>query len=144
MGKEICFHLKLRQADRVLTSHYDGYLRGVGIKVTQFSILRCLNYFPEISHKELENKLILNQTTLTRNLKSLVNSGYIKSKPNEHDQRVKLLSLSHEGKSLYHRALSCWEEAQKSVSEKIGSELCEQLFAVSDSLVALNFDGINS
>lgn len=142
MGREMCFHLKLRQADRMLTSHYDSYLRDLGIKVTQFSILRCLHFFPEHSHKSLEKKLILNQTTLTRNLKSLVKSGYIQSKPSNSDQRVKLLSLSLEGEALYTQAVERWEQAQKSVSQKLGTELTKQLFSVSDSLVSLGFDGI--
>ncbi|MCY7294080.1 MarR family winged helix-turn-helix transcriptional regulator [Alteromonas sp. a30] len=137
MGKEICFHLKLRQADRMLTNYYDAYLRELGIKITQFSILRCLWYYPASPHNLLEKKLIINQTTLTRNLKSLVKAGYVESHPSEQDQRVKLLSLGEKGKSLYLQALQRWNKAQEEVYQQLGEKLSSQLFDVSDNLVSL-------
>lgn len=138
MSNEFCFHLKLRQADRMLTSYYDAFLRDIGLKITQFSILRCLWFHQSPSHKELEELLVLNQTTLTRNLKSLLKAGYVISTPSETDQRVKLLNLSEKGKALYLQAMERWQLAQKNVSEQLGDSLSSHLFNVSDSLQILN------
>ncbi len=138
MGNEFCFHLKLRQADRLLTSYYDAFLRDYDLKITQFSILRCLWFHESPSHKELEGLLVLNQTTLTRNLKSLLTSGYVVSTPCDRDQRVKLLSLSKSGKALYKQASKSWQLAQENVAKQLGDELSTQLFNVSDTLQTLN------
>lgn len=138
MGKDFCFHLKLRQADRLLTSYYDAFLRDYGLKITQFSILRCLWYHSGSSHKDLEKLLILNQTTLTRNLQSLLKVGYVISESDSDDKRIKILRLSESGKALYQDAVVRWKVAQENVAVQLGDELCRQLFDVSDSLLSLD------
>ena len=138
MGKDFCFHLKLRQADRLLTSYYDAFLRDYGLKITQFSILRCLQYHTGSSHKDLEKLLILNQTTLTRNLQSLLKAGYVISEPSPEDRRIKRLRLSESGKVLYQDAVIRWKVAQDNVAVQLGEDLCSQLFDVSDSLLLLD------
>ena len=40
-----CFNLKMRQANRVLTNHYDAYLRSEGLTVAQFSIIPCASHW---------------------------------------------------------------------------------------------------
>lgn len=138
MGKDFCFHLKLRQADRLLTSYYDAFLRDYDLRITQFSILRCLYYHVGSSHKNLEKLLILNQTTLTRNLQSLLKVGYVVSEPSSEDRRVKTLRLSESGKALYQDAVVRWKVAQENVAVQLGEDLCSQLFDVSDSLLLLD------
>ena len=138
MGKDFCFHLKLRQADRLLTSYYDAFLRDYGLRITQFSILRCLRYHSGSSHRDLEKLLVLNQTTLTRNLQSLLKVGYVISESSSEDRRVKTLRLSNSGKALYQDAVVRWKVAQENVAVQLGENLCSQLFAVSDSLLLLD------
>lgn len=137
MSIEPCFNLKLRQATRVLTQHYDAYLRDEGITITQFSILRTLWYLKSAPQKELQSVLVLQQTTLTRNLKPLLRDGIIQITPSEADGRVKLVSLTADGKTLFQRARKKWQQAQARLSEDLGETLSNQLLKVADSIIQL-------
>lgn len=137
MGITPCFNLKMRQANRVLTSHYDGYLRELGLTIAQFSILRTLSYMKQTSQKDLQEVLVLQQTTLTRNLKPLIRSGYIQTSPSPDDGRVTLVSLTDEGTELFKKACKKWKLAQENVSEKLGDKLSEQLLEVADAVIKL-------
>ena len=138
MGKiSSCFNLKMRQASRVLTSHYDSYLRPDGITVTQFSILRSLWYMKSTSQKDLQEVLVLQQTTLTRNLKPLIRDGYIQIKPSPEDGRIKLVSLTQQGKDLFQQARKNWKSAQAALSNRLGKEKGEQLVELADAIIEL-------
>lgn len=133
-----CYNLKLRQAGRVLTNHYDAYLRDEGLTVTQFSILRSLWYLKSTPQKQLQEVLVLQQTTLTRNLKPLIRDGYIQISPSEIDGRVKLVSLTESGKTLFQNARKKWKKAQDTLSNQLGEDMSEQLITVADAILALD------
>lgn len=134
---EPCLHLRLRQANRVLTNHYDEYLREVGITVTQFSILRALWYMKQTSQKELQKVLVLQQTTLTRNLKPLQTLGYLHTKTSEEDRRVSLVSLTDDGKTVFKRARQRWDKAQKQVVNRLGESCTHDLFHVTQAIIRM-------
>ena len=137
MNIEPCFNLKLRQADRVLTSHYNGYLHECGIKVTQFSVLRSLWYMKRCSQQALEKALLVDQATLPRSLKPLLREGYIERTPDSADRRVMLCSLTASGKALFKRAEKQWRLAQKSVEQQLGADAIGQLLAASSALIEM-------
>ena len=137
MKIENCFNLKIRQANRVLTSYYDEYLRDLGLKITQFSILRCLWYLKQAPQKELEKWLVLDQATLTRNLKPLIRDGYIQTHRSEEDGRITLVSLTDDGVTLYKQAQKRWKKAQENVSKKLGDDMSQKLLEVSEALLDL-------
>jgi DNA-binding MarR family transcriptional regulator len=132
-----CYNLKLRQADRVLTNYYDDALRETGITVAQFSILRALTYLQQPSQKALQDVLVLQQTTLTRNLKPLIRDGYVSTMPSPEDKRVTLVSLTASGKALFKTAKRRWDQVQRRVEEHLGPDLTRQLLALSDSVLEL-------
>ena len=130
-----CFNLKLRQADRVLTSHYNAYLSECGIKVTQFSVLRSLWYMKRCSQQQLEKVLLVDQATLTRSLKPLLRDGYLERTPDPSDRRVMLCSLSTSGKALFKQAEKQWKQAQAHVEKALGPDMITQLLGASDALI---------
>ena len=133
---ERCINFGMRKANRVLNQIYDGHLAKCGLKGGQYSILRALNRRKQSSNRDLQDILVMDQTTLTRGLKPLIRDGYIQSRPGE-DGRVKLLCLSPEGKDLYKEATKLWQVAQKQVAARLGKETIEQLFSVANSVVDL-------
>lgn len=137
MDIETCYNLKIRQANRVLTSYYDEYLRELGLKITQFSILRCLWYLKSAPQKELEKWLVLDQATLTRNLKPLIRDGYIQTQRSAEDGRITLVSLTDDGIALYKQAKKNWKKAQDNVSKKLGEDMSQKLLDVSEALLEL-------
>lgn len=132
-----CFNLKVRQASRVLNNHYDGYLRELGLTIAQFSILRTLFYMKQASQKDLQEVLVLQQTTLTRNLKPLMRDGFIQTSRSPDDGRITLVSLTDEGIELFRKARKQWQRAQEGVSAKLGDKLSGKLLAVADAIIKL-------
>ena len=132
-----CFSLKMRQANRVLTGHYDAYLKEQGITVAQFSIMRSLWYMKSTSQKELQEVLVLQQTTLTRNLKLLIRDGYVRTTISHEDARVNLVTLTEEGKALFLEAQKEWKKAQLNLSSQLGEDLSKQLLTVADAIIEL-------
>ena len=134
---EPCFNLRLRQANRVLTSHYDGYLRDLGITIAQFSVLRALWYLKTTSQKDLQGVLVLQQTTLTRNLKLRLKAGYMETRPGEEDRRVSMVSLTEDGKAIFKQARERWQQAQQDVSDRLGEAASEQLVELTEAIISM-------
>jgi DNA-binding MarR family transcriptional regulator len=129
-------NLSYRKASRVISQIYDRELAGVGLKCGQFSILRAVRELRQTTNAELQELLVLEQTTLTRGLKPLIRDGYIKSEPGL-DKREKLLSLTLAGKGLYDKADKKWQQAQDAVIRKLGRKTAEQMMEMNRVLVAL-------
>ncbi len=135
-GIEPCLALYLRKANRVMTQIYDHNMSQHGIKVTQFSIIRAVSYLGEASHKVLQDTLVLDQTTLSRNLKPLIRDGFL-DRVEGSDRREKLVRLSKSGKALFKAAKRDWEKSQKLIAAALGEEMTHQLLEVSDRVVEL-------
>ncbi|WP_439136320.1 MarR family winged helix-turn-helix transcriptional regulator [Pseudomaricurvus sp.] len=133
---EPCLALRLRQANRVLTQIYDHDMSNQGIKVTQFAILRTIYYMGEATNRSLQEVLVLDQTTLSRNLKPLIRDGYLESQPGR-DRREKVLKLTEDGKNLFKRASKDWRHTQQQLKDLLGDELVEKLLLVGDAIVDL-------
>ncbi len=133
---EVCLNLALRKANRVMSQIYDDHLSSVGLKCGQFSILRAMHYTQPTTNRELQDVLVLDQTTLTRNLKPIIRDGYISIQSGD-DKRVKVLSLSKEGEDLYQRALPFWLDAQEQVRQVLGVEIVDQMVDLTKTIVQL-------
>lgn len=133
---EPCLALKLRQANRVLTQIYDQDMNGQGIKITQFAMLRAIYYMGEATNRSLQEVLVLDQTTLSRNLKPLIRDGYLQSQPGR-DKREKVLQLTDEGKALFKSASKDWRHTQQQLKATLGDELVDKLLSVGDAIVEL-------
>ncbi len=135
-GIDPCLALSLRQANRVITQIYDRDMSAHGIKVTQFGILRAVYYLGEATNRLLQDALVLDQTTLSRNLKPLLRDGYLEALPG-HDRREKVLKLTPEGKRLFKQATKDWQQTQAQLKTQLGDDLVEQLLSVNQAVVDL-------
>ncbi|WP_415894851.1 MarR family winged helix-turn-helix transcriptional regulator [Neptuniibacter sp. PT34_22] len=133
-----CLNFSLRKAVRVLNRIYDQYLAEAGLTGGQFSILYVVNELDVATNKKLQSILVLDQTTLTRNLKPLLREGYLSSIPSVTDRRQKNLSLTPEGKAKFLEAREQWFKAQQKIFKELGPELSEQLISLSDTVVKLD------
>ncbi|MCG8466067.1 MAG: MarR family winged helix-turn-helix transcriptional regulator [Xanthomonadales bacterium] len=136
MNSEACFNLHLRQATRVMNQIYDQHLAQCALKTSQFAILRTLYFLGEVSQKQLQEALVLEQTTLTRNLQPLLRDGFLQIRRGS-DRRQRLVSLTPLGQDLCLRAEDHWKLAQDAVRQRLGPELSEDLLRISRSVVAL-------
>ena len=135
MNTDICFNLAMRKSSRLITQFYEERLKCVGLKVGQFSILRAVYFKKETTNKELQKILVLNQTTLTRNLKPLFRDEYLQTLSDPNDGRLKTISLTPNGKELYEQALPIWQQGQQDIVNKLGHQQAEQIHELADQFI---------
>ncbi|HQU89748.1 MAG TPA: MarR family transcriptional regulator, partial [Denitromonas sp.] len=75
-----CTGARLRRLTRRVTVFYEQYLRTVGLRLTQYSVLAHLELEPQ-PLQILAEKLEMDRTTLTRGIRPLVAAGWIAQTP---------------------------------------------------------------
>jgi MarR family transcriptional regulator, organic hydroperoxide resistance regulator len=123
-----CLCAVIRKTGRCLTKQYDHYLKPSGLKVTQYSMLVNILRNPGITVSELAKLLLMDQTTVTRNLRVLEKSGYIRINPDAADQRVKRIQVTDTGNAKLDEARPLWEIAQVEMVRILGREEIDHLF----------------
>lgn len=114
-----CACFNLRKASRVITQHFDEILKPSGLLITQFSILVAVAMATSGTINELAEILVMDRTTLTRNLKPLEREEWLKIEPGQ-DQRTRVVSLTPKGETALAKALPLWKQAQNGVEEVLG------------------------
>lgn len=104
----------------MITKHYDDALQSLELKPTQFTILAVLSSVETITVTDLADYMILDRTTLTRNLRPLEKQGMIKTGAGE-DRRTRMISLSKKGLNKLEMAIPLWKQAQKDITKYMGS-----------------------
>ncbi|MEO0443502.1 MAG: MarR family transcriptional regulator [Pseudomonadota bacterium] len=132
---DICLAHSLRSADRVVSQHYNEYLAPLGVRNTQFSILRMLHKVGTTTATHIQDALVLDQTTVSRAVKLLIRDGHVIVGQGQ-TKREKALSLTKEGEKLYQQALGPWQQAQKSLRKKLGPGKDELLIELSRLIIS--------
>src|ERR1700726_2571580 len=113
LNSELCNCLALRQAARHITHFYDQFLASSGLRTTQFSILAKLRRLGPIMINALAADLVMDRTTLGRNILPLERDGLIAVEKGRRDRRSKTLRLTEAGQARFRAAVKEWAEAQK-------------------------------
>jgi DNA-binding MarR family transcriptional regulator len=134
---EECNCLALRQAARHVTQFYDQYLVPTGVRTTQFSILAKLKRLGPVTINALAEEIVMDRTTLGRNILPLEREGLIAIKQGRADRRSKELHLTDAGVERLRAASKAWAEAQARFESVFGrgrsSDLRAELRAVTAS-----------
>jgi len=115
---EGCYCRGIRRAARVITQHYARYLRPMGLRGTQFTLLVALSRSGPMAMNRLAKRLDMDRTTLTRNLRPLAAKGWVAIEQDE-DRRVHNLEITAKGRAIARKALPAWREAQRTAPEKL-------------------------
>jgi DNA-binding MarR family transcriptional regulator len=113
-----CFHL--RRASRLTTQLYDRELAAVGLSLNQYSILRRSERQPR-RLGELADELGMDRTTLTRNLKPLLQAALLQQTRGE-DARQRLIGITEQGRARLLAARPHWQKAQRHIDDAFGHE----------------------
>jgi DNA-binding MarR family transcriptional regulator len=109
------------QAERVVTRQYAEIMKAVGLKSGQFTILATISHHGRLTITELADKMALERTTLSRNVRPLERAGLI-SISEEQEKRRRYIELTKLGKATYEEALPLWNEAQHQFREQLGAK----------------------
>jgi DNA-binding MarR family transcriptional regulator len=119
-----CPALRARQVSRMLSRIYDEALRPSGVQMAQLSVLVAGAMFGArgASIGELAGVLVMDRTTLTRNLKPLEKAGLVRVAPSPDDARARVVLLTPAGERLLVAAHPLWEIAQARVRKVLGAD----------------------
>ena len=100
--------------------HCEGGLAGgtLGV-VSQFTLLAAISSKDAATITELSRAMIMDRTTLTRNLNPLQKNGWVEVTPGV-DKRTKILSLTRSGKKILSQAMIHWNLVQNKVVKTLG------------------------
>jgi DNA-binding MarR family transcriptional regulator len=121
-----CDCSQARRFARKLSSLYDGLLSPEDLTITQFSLLADIERAGQVSHAVLAEKVGMERTTLTRNLRPLTRAKWVTAGTGK-DRRQHLLQLTAAGRRKLVRSLPLWEEAQRQFLSQIGTESLQEL-----------------
>jgi len=117
---QTCACTNLRRTSRAITNYYDSlFLAVCGLRATQLTTLVVLYLAGPQVISALAEKLALDRTTLTRNLKVLEEDKHITLSPGS-DQRTRVVTITKHGSTVLLKALPMWEEAQTHITLGIG------------------------
>ena len=136
---ETCTCLQLRKASRVVTRIFDETLRPSGLLSTQLPILTTLSIDGSAPITLLAEKLLIDRTTLGRNLKPLENHGMIEIVAGE-DRRTREVALTNRGLQAVAKAIPLWERAQAHVVGELGKQLSRELHGNLSAVLSLSLD----
>jgi DNA-binding MarR family transcriptional regulator len=122
-----CNCLAVRQAARYITQFYDRYLAAAGLRTTQYGVLSRLKRQGPMSINTLAAELVVDRTTLGRNVRPLERDGLIAIESDPSDGRTKILRLTKAGDARYQRAQKRWAEAQGHFERAYGGKQASQL-----------------
>lgn len=131
-----CACTNLRSAARAITQFYDQMLEPSGLRATQYSILAALARAGDMTIIPLADQLVMDRTTLTRNLSRLEKYGWIRIEPGE-DLRTRIVHLTDEGRAVLAKALPLWQEAQTRVVGGLGEGQFHVLLGQLSAVVSL-------
>lgn len=129
-----CFNL--RKATRAVTQLYDHCLEPAGIRATQFTLLVSMASVSARTLTEMASALVMDRTTLTRNLKPLEKLGLIET-IEPRDKRSKAYTLTEKGRETLVKSLPLWKAAQSKIISAISEEKYERLLKELDGLTKI-------
>ena len=116
-----CTHYNLRKASRSVTQFFNAVLKPSGLEINQVTLLTAISLHGPAQMTILAQELVMDRTTLTRDLKSLERCGFISIRPGQ-DKRMRFVSITEAGEIALAEAIPLWESAQLAMVESLGSE----------------------
>jgi len=123
---QACLCFNLRKAARAVTQLYDAALEPAGLRATQFSLLAVLDGRDPVTITDLARAMVMDRTTLTRNLRPLEKQGLVAIAPGD-DRRTREVSLTRRGRRTLTRATPRWRHAQTGMLDALGDRRARRL-----------------
>jgi DNA-binding MarR family transcriptional regulator len=124
---QTCAGINLRRATRAINHYYDGrLLEACDLRNTQIPLLVVLYLAGPLTINEMAERLDLDRTTLSRNLKPLQERRLI-IVASGRDQRSHVVTLTPQGGEALLKALPVWEEVQANMVRGLGEDRFQTL-----------------
>jgi DNA-binding MarR family transcriptional regulator len=114
-----CALFDIQRASRVVTGLYNAHLRGVGITIAQFSLLRNIAALQPVGIVRLAGALAMERTSVTRLVEPLLNDGLARASAGD-DRRVRNIKVTPKGRARIRAAQKRWRKAQRELFDTLG------------------------
>ena len=125
-----CSCFAVRRAARTITQHYEQHLKPSGLRATQFTLLVLLELSGPQPLSRFADRMGVERTTLTRNLRLLLDRGWVTESATG-DRRVRMLAITKRGTAAARAALPHWRKAQQSIARRLGAGAIQALATAS-------------
>ena len=132
-----CNCLAVRQAARHVTQLYDRHMAPFGLRTTQFSILVRLRQLGPVTINALADDMVMDRTTLGRNILPLQREGLIAVARGREDRRARELHLTEAGLQRMRAGLKAWHAAQAEFETAFGKSRAADLRGLLREVVAI-------
>lgn len=116
-----CYCAEARRVSRLLTARYDAALASAGMTAAQFETLGVMHSLEPCSGRALAERLAVDKTTLSRNLRSMQEAGWIAATATKDDARQMDYALTVAGKKKLAKARPLWQRVHDATTEQLGS-----------------------
>ena len=136
LGPDDCNCLAVRQAARHITQFYDQFLAPSGLRTTQFSILAMLRRLGPMTINRLAAEMVMDRTTLGRNILPLERDGLIAIEQGSRDRRSKELRVTEAGEARFRAGVKGWVQAQRQFDKAFGAKRTADMRALLHAVAA--------
>jgi DNA-binding MarR family transcriptional regulator len=129
-----CAATNIRKASRAISQFYDHVLEPSGLKSTQLTLLIGIVIHAPIVLTALAERMVMDRTTLTRDLQRLEQQGMIEINAGT-DKRAKIIELTQLGQTALMKAAPLRAKAQKHIETSIGEARLSALLETIEEVV---------
>lgn len=118
---EGCLGVQSRKVARAISGFFNGRLRDVELNVAQMGLLVCIAKQPGANLREIGEHLLLDESTVQRNLAVLMRRGLIEGEGGR-GRTGKRIMLSEAGVRTLTSAMALWEQCDRDLRAALGEE----------------------
>lgn len=116
-----------------MTAIYDEAVGRHGITIGQLSMLALTLVAEYSTAADLERLLLMERSTISRNLKRMRAQGWVANIPGERPRTLAIVATP-KGRKLLERALPDWRAAQETARDLLGGAVVDEVRRVVDAL----------
>ncbi len=124
---ENCAGWNLRATARRVTQFLEEHMAGTGVSFAQFGLLAEIASAPDDTLGALAERMGLDQSTLSRTLRTLEGEGLVEITILESDLRKRMVWLTEKGARRLEAALVVWRQVHAKLARQLSVDLVRQL-----------------
>ena len=133
--KDTCMIARSRLIARVITNIFDEELRPFGLQSSQHILLNSIMRKGSATRAEIGRANHLDRSTLTRNLKVMIEAGWIEEVAEQAHGRQRPLRLSRLGEELLFSSIPAWRAGQARAAKLLGQAGVDAIKQVADKIL---------
>ncbi len=129
-----CAGLNIRLAARLITQFLEVRMQAANLSLAQFGLMSHIAAAGDDTIGSLAERAGLDQSTLSRNLRSLEQAGLVEIAIVEQDLRRRAVWLTEKGARRLEAAIPIWRRAHRALFDLIGPGNVRRMAAITQAL----------